>query len=288
MQINFANFAVYMDIIKTHRARAERNTPRYSIGTPLLIDGCTIFHCVAGEAVFSLNHVSHKLTTGDLLFLFDDMVIVPESHSEDFEIEYVSIDAEYLYEIYLKVTLQKLYDMLYLFPLQSSGTTMGRCVLSTLNQCILTANVCSREKSEPLIAGYMVSLFIALEDILINSGEEIPKHFESTPWRIMGDFFVLLARHYTVSHEVGFYASSLCISPQYLNRISRECIGKSAKDTINDRLLLAMKALLESTNMSVKCIADRLHFEDSSYMCRFFRKYTGMSPLAYRKSKIHV
>lgn len=277
-----------MSITVRHRAWAERTVPIYNSGKPLLIDGCTILHCVAGEAVFSLNHTSHKLAKGDLLFLFDDMVIVPENHSSDFEIEYVNIDAEYLYEVYLKVTLQKLYNLLYLCPLQKSDSVMGKCVILTLHQCINTAQVCSMEKSEPLIAGYMVALFVTLEDILINSGQEVPQHFESTPWRIMGDFFVLLAKHYTVSHEVSFYASTLCITPQYLNKISRKCIGRSAKDAINDRLLLAMKALLESTNMSVKCIANRLHYEDPSYMCRFFRKCVGMSPLEYRSFKNHV
>lgn len=277
-----------MDATVKHRAWAERIAPTYNAGKPLLIDGCTIFHCVAGEAVFSLNYNSHRLVKGDLLFLFDDMVIVPENQSPDFEIEYINIDAEYLYEVYLKVTLQKLYNLLYLYPLQPSDSVMGNSVILTLQQCMHTAQVCSVEKSEPLIAGYMVSLFITLEDILINSSDDIPKHFESTPWRIMGDFFVLLAKHYTVSHEVRFYASELCVSPQYLNRISRTCIGKSAKDAINDRLLLAMKALLESTNMSVKCIADRLHYEDPSYMCRFFRRYVGMSPLEYRRLKNHL
>lgn len=36
-------------------------------------------------------------------------------------------------------------------------------------------------------------------------------------------------------------------------------------------------------DLPVKDIVDRLHFEDASYMCRFFKCYTGMSLTAYRQ-----
>ena len=40
--------------------------------------------------------------------------------------------------------------------------------------------------------------------------------------------------------------------------------------------------LLDTTDLSVKQIAERLHYDDPSYMCRIFRKHTGMSPIEYR------
>lgn len=277
-----------MDFNEFDRAWAARVRPALTIDRPLLIDGCMILYCVAGTAVFSLNFNSFTLNQGEMLFLFDDMVIVPLFKSDDFEIEYAGIDAENTYEVYLKVTLQKLYNKLYLNPVQRSDNSFGECVIQTLEKCIHTSHRCSRPTSVKLIANYVVALFTELEDIVMHSSEDISQHFESTPWRIMGDFFVLLAKHYTVSHEVSFYSSALCITPQYLNRISRTCTGRSAKETITDKLMLAMKALLESTNMSIKCISDRLHYEDPSYLCRVFRRHTGMSPLEYRKSKIHI
>lgn len=277
-----------MELNSIKGAWAERLHPVLSVNKPLLIDGCMILYCVAGSAVFSLNYNSFSINQGEILFLFDDMVIVPVSKSDDFEIEYAGIDAENTYEVYLKVTLQKLYNKLYLNPVQRCDNTFGECVIQTLRKCIHTSHRCSRPTAVKLIASYIVALFMELEDIVLNNSEDVPQHFESTPWRIMGDFFVLLAKHYTVSHEVNFYSSALCITPQYLNRISKTCTGRSAKETITDKLMLAMKALLESTNMSIKCISDRLHYDDPSYMCRVFRRHTGMSPLAYRKSKIHI
>ena len=47
---------------------------------------------------------------------------------------------------------------------------------------------------------------------------------------------------------------------------------------------MEMKSCLANTDMSVKDIASALHFEDISYMCRYFRRLTGVSPMGYRKA----
>lgn len=217
-----------MKLRPSESARAERIRPKFNIGKPLLIDGCMILYCVAGEAVFSLNFNSFTLSKGEILFLFDDMVIVPESQSENFEVEYAAIDAENTYEVYLKVTLQRLYNKLYLNPVQPSDNAFGECVVQTLCKCVHTSGRCSKQASTTLIANYIVALFMELEDITMNNSEDVPQYFQSTPWGIMNNFFALLAKHYTVRHEVKFYASEQCITPQYLNKISQLCTGKSA------------------------------------------------------------
>jgi len=42
------------------------------------------------------------------------------------------------------------------------------------------------------------------------------------------------------------------------------------------------QSLLANADMSIKEIAATLHFEDTSYMCRYFRQHTGLSPMEYR------
>lgn len=47
---------------------------------------------------------------------------------------------------------------------------------------------------------------------------------------------------------------------------------------------MAIKNYLTYTDLSVKNIAAKLNFDDPSYMCRFFRKMTGVSPMEYKNS----
>ena len=59
-------------------------------------------------------------------------------------------------------------------------------------------------------------------------------------------------------------------------------MGTTAKEQINIQIVRVASMLLDTTDLSVKQIAERLHYDDPSYMCRIFRKHTGMSPIEYR------
>ena len=54
-------------------------------------------------------------------------------------------------------------------------------------------------------------------------------------------------------------------------------MNDTPKGLIERQVILEMKMLLETTDMSVKEIAEYLNFEDGSYMCRFFKRHTGIS-----------
>ena len=46
---------------------------------------------------------------------------------------------------------------------------------------------------------------------------------------------------------------------------------------------MEMKHLLLSTSLSAKEIADRFHFDSTSYMGRYFCRHTGLTPTAFRE-----
>ena len=60
----------------------------------------------------------------------------------------------------------------------------------------------------------------------------------------------------------------------------------SAKEIIDEFLTLEIKVALQSTNLSLKEIADRYNFPDQSFFGRYFKKHTGMSPKEYRAKRI--
>lgn len=77
------------------------------------------------------------------------------------------------------------------------------------------------------------------------------------------------------------------MSVETLSRHMKRDMGLSPKQYIdNNTLQCAIRELLYSVN-SVKEIASLLGFSSSSYLSRFFKKHTGVSPDAYRRGLRH-
>lgn len=96
--------------------------------------------------------------------------------------------------------------------------------------------------------------------------------------------FMVLVRRFCVSHrQVEFYAGKLCISAKYLSDITRGEVGVSAKQVIDNFVVLEIKSQLLRTGVSMQDIADRLGFPDQSYLGRYFKRHEGLSPREYRR-----
>lgn len=80
------------------------------------------------------------------------------------------------------------------------------------------------------------------------------------------------------------YADRLAVHVNHLNAAVREVTGRSTTAHINERILAEAKSLLSHTDWSVTEIAGSLGFDYASYFNNFFKKHTGLTPLALRKT----
>jgi AraC-like DNA-binding protein len=85
-------------------------------------------------------------------------------------------------------------------------------------------------------------------------------------------------------HAVKFYADQLAVHPNYLNSLIKKHTGLTAKEAIQNRLLLETKYLLHSTNLTIKEISSYLGFNDPNYFTVFFKRFENISPANYRSS----
>ncbi len=77
-------------------------------------------------------------------------------------------------------------------------------------------------------------------------------------------------------------ASTLGVSPGRCAKAFSEIYGQPPRQYLSRLVLNEAKRLLLSTPKPVGEIADELHFESVSHFSRQFRRWTGMSPSAYR------
>ena len=79
------------------------------------------------------------------------------------------------------------------------------------------------------------------------------------------------------------FADLLHVTPNYLNAVCHELVGRTAGDLIRDRVVLEAKRLLINADLSITEIAYDLNFGDGSYFTKFFRKYAGVTPEEFRR-----
>jgi AraC-like DNA-binding protein len=81
---------------------------------------------------------------------------------------------------------------------------------------------------------------------------------------------------------VSGYASVMSISERKLNKALTAVLGKTAKELIDERIILEAKRMLAHTNYSIKEIGFELGFDEPTNFIKYFRKQEGKTPVEFR------
>jgi AraC-like DNA-binding protein len=109
-----------------------------------------------------------------------------------------------------------------------------------------------------------------------------PGHVSERSTELFIAFMKLLNQYFIKHHDIGFYADKLHITNIHLSRIVRQVTGRTVVDYINQMLLMEASWLLQTSDLSIAAISERLHFSDQSSFGRFFTRMKGLSPKEYR------
>jgi AraC-like DNA-binding protein len=98
------------------------------------------------------------------------------------------------------------------------------------------------------------------------------------------ELLAFLELHVFDHKQVSEYAAMMNLSVYQLNAITKETLGKTCSELINEHIILEAKRYLLATADQINQIADLLGYEDVSYFIRFFKKHTGHSPETFRNN----
>jgi AraC-like DNA-binding protein len=89
--------------------------------------------------------------------------------------------------------------------------------------------------------------------------------------------------HFSTSREVGWYARRLGYSERTLRRATQAATGRTAKQFIDDRVVLEAKRLLVHSHATAAECARHTGFDDAANFSKFFRRRTGLAPGAFAR-----
>lgn len=96
-------------------------------------------------------------------------------------------------------------------------------------------------------------------------------------------FMHLLSMNVAREHTVAFYASELCVTRQYLNRISKQNSNKTAYEWICLMLTGEIAKRLEATDDTMLQVSEYFNFPDQASLTKFYKHHTGHTPTEYKK-----
>lgn len=141
------------------------------------------------------------------------------------------------------------------------------------------------------IIGHLVAVLLyRIKDYCWNDYDPIYEGNRSS--QIVKTFKKMLAAHYrdvskgTVEHlfKLQDYADAQHLHPTYLSNVIKSKTGKSITDWIIEKNITEAKLLLKKSSLSVKEISYRLGFSETAHFSNYFKKYTSLSPIAYRET----
>lgn len=244
---------------------------------------CIVSYCLKGWADMEVNLVKHRFSESEIMVLFPTQIVEQSQVSPDFSVMYFSLSPAIFQEVcfrfppeFITFLRQHFYYRVTADSLQEEQVRFSviQSKFSDIDNC------CRREIMLNMLRIYFLELYDKIyRDELTNSGSG---HNRKTD--IFETFCNLVMEHYKTNRDVRFYAGELCISPKYLSMISLELSGYSAKQWIDDYVILELKIRLKSTQDSVQKIADGFNFADQAFLCKYFKQRTSLSPSEYRRS----
>ncbi|WP_413112306.1 helix-turn-helix domain-containing protein [Thaumasiovibrio sp. DFM-14] len=133
----------------------------------------------------------------------------------------------------------------------------------------------SREVIRALVRALLLDNLVQHNETLAHHKNQDSRHFR----RLKG----ALENHFHQTHKVADYAKMIGVCSKSLNLIAKKHTGKTAKQLIDDRVILELKRKLAFSQHSIQDISLQLGFKEATNMTKFFRRHTDVTPKEFRQ-----
>lgn len=237
---------------------------------------CGLIVCICDEGEFSININEQQLRgkDGDIVLLFPFQYFRFERKTHN-----VSFRALYFPEKYITKFIHS--DM-------SAYDQICHLPKGKINDISTILNMISQyDDDSNRSSGIIESLSETVINIVQSSLQlsEINNNDCKHSDLLTKSFLKTVKEFHNEYRELKIYAERLSVTPKHLTTVVKKVTGLSAHEWISRFVLLDAKRMLITTELSAAQIAYNLNFSSASSFNRFFRKYAGTTPHAFRMKK---
>ena len=260
--------------IKVFRTIASHLSP------PFIIDDHRFGIVTQGEAAVTINLQEKKLRAGMMAFLAPGSIITDIHFSPDFDVRGLALFASYP----LPFPADRL-PGIFNGEVRDFQCPTNDQRLETTHRLmdLIWLMVTSSETPDRPTLNSLIATLMSHYDSVYHACERIPSY--SREQTIYDRFFYLVSRYAKQEHQLRFYADKMCLTERYLGAVIRDVSGSTAKQWIDKSLIACLQAELRHSDKPLAQLSDEMCFPNTSFLCKYFKRLTGVSPLSYRKGE---
>lgn len=254
-------------------------------------DIVAMLFCAAGRAQVKITDRMHEVQAGDVLICSNMDILSDCLFSKDFRYAVVGASANYASQL---VAGNTAFMEQFLYIRENPVLHLGDEARNILPAYALMFDMKIRQKPHMYLkqsVGMLITM--ALYDVLgyyerMREQDDSPQPAVHTTGSaaLFKRFLVLMSQDNCRHRSVAYFADQLCITPKYLSSVCRRESGKTPLEWIHNAQVQRIRHLLLHTDMSVKEIASVMDFPNLSFFGKFVRQHLGMSPTAFRQSRM--
>ena len=246
--------------------------------------GCLfVAMCLEGSAQYTVDTKEYMVHKNDVIIVNEGQVIGNYMFSPDCKGVAIMSSIDFFAEIIKEVhEISQLFLLAYSRPVFNLKQEKAEVFMSYFNNIRLRVD----DKEHHFRKQLTMSL---LKAMIYDIGNEIYQLQLSTDTKqtrgekIFSDFILLLRNHFRHERRVNWYAQQLFITPKYLSESVKLVSKRTPNDWIDRYVIMEIRVLLRNSTLSIKEIAQELHFPNQSFLGKYFKEHVGVSPSKYRK-----
>ncbi|WP_281638128.1 helix-turn-helix domain-containing protein [Flavobacterium marginilacus] len=248
---------------------------------PHIIEGIAFVFCVQGKARIRINLIEHEVQENTLLVAVPNNIIHVLEQSTDLRIEFLFFTFDFISNMRLTIQLGNIIKAVE----EQASLKLETAVfeeLLTIHGLIIKQYEKPVAYREDVIKNLLYALsyqILQIYDISSANKTNVPANRKQ---ELYMKFMTLLFDHYKTERSIKFYADNLYLTPKHFSKVINEVSGKPILEWIDEMVIMASKAMIKSTEMTVAQIADELNFANASFFGTYFKKRVGMTPMQYR------
>jgi AraC family transcriptional activator of pobA len=280
---NNADFGIANDGWNQDDFAVVPNEPGLTHGLPVKTDYYSVILCLRGSCKKTIGHFVFEVYPNSIHLVSPAFITSFEDASADLLLYQVMFKKEFLINNLLKENI--LNNLLEVNPDYPPIYGLSQKSCASLKSLYEKMSDESRGKGafhlqilRLLLTDLLYEMNRACENCLLHSTRHLSKQYQ-----LVYKFKKLVEDQFLTLKTVQEYADALFISAKYLTEIVKGETGQNALHVIHNRLYLEAQYLLSSSGLSIKEIAERLNFDNSSHFSRFFKRFAGSNPSEFKQ-----